>query len=102
MLVLATVPVHETSLANQLAWKVFREAYKDYMVTMQLAEKAASIQVATLKSLMGTECKHVLKQLDLIEEELKTTDTILTKLEKHFVPERNVLYEQYLFYSAEQ
>ena len=74
-------------------WKVFREAYKDYAVATQLTEKAASVQVATLKSLMGTECKQVLKRLNLIEEELKTTDTILTKLEEHFVPERNILYE---------
>ena len=78
-------------------WKVFREAYKDYAVTPQLTEKAASVQVATLKSVMGTECKQVLKRLDQTEEELKTTDTILTKLEEHFVPERNIVYEQYLF-----
>ena len=68
-------------------WKVFTEAYKDYTFATQLTEKAASSQVTTLKSVMGTVCKEVLKQLELTEEQLKSTDTILTMLEEHFTPE---------------
>ena len=83
-------------------WKVFREAYKDYAIATQLTEKAAAIQVATLKSVMGTEYKQVLKRLELTEKHLNSTETILAKLKEHFAPERNILYERYLFYNAEQ
>ena len=43
-----------------------------------------------------------MKRLELTQEELSTTSTILEKLELHFAPERNILYERYLFHSAEQ
>ena len=51
---------------------------------------------------MGTECKQVLKRLDLSSEVLTKTSMILDYLETHFAPERNILYEWYLFHSAEQ
>ena len=35
-------------------------------------------------------------------EELAKTSTILDQLEKHFAPERNILYERYIFHNAEQ
>ena len=50
---------------------------------------------------MGNECKEALKRLELTEEQLKSTETILAKLEEYFVSERNILYERYLFYGAE-
>jgi len=51
---------------------------------------------------MGTECKKVLKRLNLTQGELKKTSTILDHLEKHFTPERTILYERYVFHNAEQ
>lgn len=83
-------------------WKIFREAFTDYATATQLTDKSDKVQVATLKTVMGTECKQVLKRLELTLEELSKTATILEKLELHFSPERNILYEQYLFHSAEQ
>ena len=83
-------------------WKIFQEAYTDYAVATELTGKEDTIQVATLKTLMGKECKQVLNRLDLTEGQLKKTATILEGLRKHFSPERNVLYECYLFHSAEQ
>uniref|UniRef100_A0ABM0MBB2 Uncharacterized protein K02A2.6-like n=1 Tax=Saccoglossus kowalevskii TaxID=10224 RepID=A0ABM0MBB2_SACKO len=52
--------------------------------------------------LMGTECKKILKRLQLTDDEMKEPQTILDKLEAHFVPKRNVLYERYVFHNAEQ
>ena len=83
-------------------WKIFREAFTDYAMAMQLTDKSNKVQVATLKTVIGTECKQVLKRLELTQEELSTTLTILEKLELHFAPEWNILYERYLFHSAEQ
>ena len=74
----------------------------DYATVTQLTDKNNRVQVATLKTVMGTECKQVLNRLELTEEELSKTSTILEKLELYFAPERNILYERYLFHSAEQ
>jgi len=83
-------------------WKIFREAFTDYATATELAKKSDVIQVATLKAVMGTECKQVLKWLSLTPEELMKTSTILDHLEKHFAPERNILYKRYIFHNAEQ
>ena len=74
-------------------WKIFREAYKDYLIATGLDKKDKAIQVATLKGLMGTECKKILKRLQLPEDEMKEPEIILGKLEAQFVSERNILYE---------
>lgn len=83
-------------------WKIFRESFTDYATAAELTKKSNAIQVATLKAVMGTECKQVLKQLSLPPEELAKMSTILNHLEKHFTPERNILYERYIFHNAEQ
>ena len=83
-------------------WKTFREAYDDYLIAMGLDQKGKKIQIATLKSLMGTECKKILKRLQLSTEDMKDPKISLDKLEDHFLPERNILYERYLFHNMEQ
>ena len=81
---------------------IFQEAFTDYATVTKLDKKSNEIQVATLKSVMGQDCKQVLKRLELTVEELKNPETILEKLQRHFSPERNILYERYMFHSAEQ
>ena len=72
------------------------------MIATGLDKKDEIIQVATLKSLMGMECKKILKRLQLSATEMKDPAVILTKLEDHFVPVRNILYERYIFHNTEQ
>ena len=83
-------------------WKAFQESYEDYSIATELTEKDNTVQVATLKTLMGPECRKHLKGLTLTVEELKNPDTILDKLKEHFSPTRNVLYDRYLFFAASQ
>ena len=83
-------------------WKVFHDAYEDYAIAAELLGKDSAVQAATLKTIMGKQCKQILNRLGLTTEELKSTDTILTKLEAHFAPARNILFERYRFHSAEQ
>ena len=52
-------------------WKIFQEAYEDYLIATGLNKKDKAIQVAPLKSLMGTECKKKLKRLQLFADEMK-------------------------------
>ena len=86
----------------QLTGRIFREAYEDYLIATGLDKKDKAIQVATLKSLMGTECKKILKRLQLPTDEMKEPEIILGKLEAHFVSERNILYKRYIFHNTEQ
>ena len=71
-------------------WKAFYESYEDYVVATGLHQKDKIIQVATLKSLTGIECKKILKRLQLSEDEMKDPKTILDKLQDNFLPVKNV------------
>ena len=57
-------------------WKIFQESFTDYATATELTKKSDAIEVATLKAVMGTECKQVLKRLNLTPEELAKTSTI--------------------------
>jgi hypothetical protein len=79
----------------------FRESFEDYSVAVELEKKSDKIQVATLKSIVGRECKEILKQIHVSAETEKVKD-ILDKLSQHFVPKTNLLFERYKFYEATQ
>ena len=84
-------------------WKVFREAYADYAMATELGKKEKAVrQVATLKTVMGKECRQILGRLELSREEMNDEEIIMTKLESYFEPTRNILYERYLFHEAAQ
>ena len=40
--------------------KVFREAYADYAMAMELGKKEKAVQAPTLKTVMGKECPQIL------------------------------------------
>ena len=82
-------------------WKVFRDAYEDYAIAAELSAKDPAVQAATLKTIMGKECKQILNRLGLTAAELKKTD-IIEQIRSTFPPARNILFERYRFHSAEQ
>ena len=51
---------------------------------------------------MGRECANILKRMQLSEDERKDTETILDKLEAHFLPCKNIIYGSFLFHSRTQ
>lgn len=83
-------------------WTFFRAQYENYEVATGLNKKSDDIRVATLLSLMGKECFRIYTHLDMGEVERKKVSTILTALEGHFAPTRNVIYERYKFNTCEQ
>ena len=83
-------------------WKVFKEAYADFAMATELTNKDNVIQAATVKTIMGKECQQILSHLELSNDDKKKPNKILKKLEEYFTPSRNVLYERYLFHSAQQ
>ena len=52
-------------------WRICKENWEDYLLATGLDKKDKKIQAATLKSVMGNECKERLSALELTEEPLK-------------------------------
>ncbi|XP_033095250.1 uncharacterized protein K02A2.6-like [Anneissia japonica] len=51
---------------------------------------------------MGAECRKVLRNLNLTEEDSKDPDKILQALDDQFLKQNNILFERYKFYNAVQ
>ena len=51
---------------------------------------------------MGKECFEVYENLPLTVNERNDSDIIISKLTEYFEPQRNIIYERYLFNSATQ
>ena len=95
-------------------WQDFETAWDDYLLATQLNEKlvnnnnepciAGMAQVAaTLCSVMGPECKKVLINLPgLTQAQRRDPAAIIEALRTHFVPQRNVVYERFIFWNASQ
>uniref|UniRef100_A0AAV2KM67 Uncharacterized protein n=1 Tax=Knipowitschia caucasica TaxID=637954 RepID=A0AAV2KM67_KNICA len=63
-------------------WDVFRAEYEDYVLVTGVAEKDKKIQAATLRSVMGSECRHVYRHnLNLTAEQREDPAAILSALE---------------------
>lgn len=95
-------------------WRDFEAAWNDYLLATQLNERltdadgdrsvAGCTQVAaTLCTIMGAECKKVMISLpNLSAEDKRNPDRIIEALREHFVPQRNVVYERFMFNNAFQ
>ena len=53
---------------TEVNWNKFKEAYDDYIVATEIDQKDNKIIVATLKTLMGEECRKTLAGLKLSNE----------------------------------
>ncbi|KAJ8398705.1 hypothetical protein AAFF_G00419020 [Aldrovandia affinis] len=84
-------------------WDIFRAEYEDYVLVTGTAEKDKKIQTATLRSVMGSECRHVYRHnLNLSVAGTGDPAVILDELEKYFKPAKNTIYERYVFGSCKQ
>ena len=83
-------------------WQYFKDSYTNYATATELDKKEATIQVATLLSVMGKECHTVYKNLPMTVDQRKNPETILAKLSEHFEPAKNTIYERFVFNSCVQ
>ena len=74
----------------------------DYAIATELSHKEKAMQAATLKTVMGKECRQILARLELSTEYVKYLTVIIEKLESYLEPTQNILYECYLLHKAEQ
>ncbi len=83
-------------------WQYFKDSWQNYEVAVELAQKDKTVRVATLLSVIGRECFLIYKNLPFTEEERKDPDTILQGLSNYFEPQRNTVYERYVFNTCSQ
>ena len=83
-------------------WEFFRQQYEDYEIATELCQRQMSVRLASLRSIMGKECLQILRNLSLTAEQQATVKGCLDGLEAHFKPQRNVVYERYVFNSCVQ
>ena len=89
-------------------WKDFKNSWEYYVIATDLRSKldndeGKEIVAATLCTVMGAICKRILNSLpSLSAEDKKDPSKIVQELKKHFFPQRNVLYERFVFNSAVQ
>ena len=83
-------------------WQYFKSSWSNYEIATELYKKEKNIRVATLLSVMGKECFQVYENLPLTASQRADPASILLKLGEHFEPQRNTIYERYVFNSAVQ
>lgn len=84
-------------------WDIFRAEFEDYSLAVDLTQASSEVQAATLRSLMGPECRHVYRyNLQLTPAERNDVKKVLEKLEEYFHQSKNVIYERYVFGCCKQ
>ncbi|KAK3091628.1 hypothetical protein FSP39_021345 [Pinctada imbricata] len=83
-------------------WTFFKSQWENYEIATELSEKDEKIRVATLLTIMGKDCYHIFENLSLQDDDRKKIKPVLDALEAHFSPKTNVIYERYIFNTAEQ
>ena len=86
-------------------WKAFKKAFEDFSTARELGKKDNKEQVATLKTLMGLDCKKaekILTELKLPDEKMGDVKEIIKTLDDNFIVNLNVLYDENQFYLAAQ
>ena len=89
-------------------WKDFENSWEYYVIATDLRSKldndeGKEIVAATLCTVMGADCKRIMNSLPCLSAaDKKDPAKIVQELKKHFIPQRNVLYERFVFNSAVQ
>ena len=80
----------------------FRQQWKHYEVARELIHQKMAVRLASLRSIMGKECLQIYRNLSLTPEQQESVQGYLEALEAYFKPQRNVVYERYVFNSCVQ
>jgi hypothetical protein len=80
----------------------FRHAWTNYLIASGLENKFERDKIANLQILLGTEAYLYIKNLPLTADDQSTAEKILDALERHLLPEINVIYERAMFNTAKQ
>ena len=83
-------------------WEFFRQQWEDYEVATELVQQKTAVRLASLRSIMGKNCLQIYRNLSLTPEQQESVQGCLEAMEAYFKPQRNVVYERYVFNSCVQ
>ena len=80
-------------------WEFFRQQWEDYEVATGLDKQDSKIRLASLRSAMRKDCLQIFLNLRISDQDRNNVQTYLNVLENYFKPQRNVVYEWFVFKS---
>ena len=80
-------------------WEFFLQQWEDYEVATGLDKQDSKIRLASLRSVMRKDCLQIFLNHRILDEHRNNVQTCLNVLENYFKPQRNVVYEWYVFKS---
>lgn len=96
-------PPAEMKLSGDVAadWDTLKKDFEDYMLVFGLAKETVEVKAATLRRVMGSECRHYKHNLHLIEGQESDLAAIMAALET-FNLQKNVTFEHFVSGSLKQ
>lgn len=84
-------------------WKTWTQHFEIYKMASGLGNKPKSVQVNTLLHVAGPEAIRIHYTFEYGEDEDKDDlSVLLTKLDDHFLPQKNISYKRHIFHTRIQ
>lgn len=84
-------------------WQLWKENFERYNIASGLAKLSDEEQINALIYVMGLKANNIFKSFTFVkEEDGEKFETVLQKFNAHFLPHKNVIHEQYRFFSRNQ
>ena len=84
-------------------WPEWKTRFARYRIASKLNAETEEVQIATLLYSMGKLAEGLFPSLTFdSEDDKKKYDKVVTALDEHFVPKRNIIYERACFYKRVQ
>ncbi|UYV63734.1 K02A2.6-like [Cordylochernes scorpioides] len=102
---MSNIPVPAPILINSQTaenWRFFKSQWDNDQVATELNKKDYNVIRAAFLSLIGKDCFNLFLNLDLKEDEKNSLPRIIGALNNHFTPQKNVIYERYIFNTSNQ
>lgn len=81
-------------------WKYFKKSWNNYKLATGLDKKANNVVLATLYTILGREANQIAENLEVTDP--TDPDSLIEALSNYFEPQKNTIFERYLFNTAVQ
>lgn len=92
-----SIPTPEPFSFNIADWENWIRRFERFRVVSGLIKQEENLQVETLLYLMGPQADVIVDSLKLSTDDLKSYSTVKDKLNSHFLPKTNVIFERARF-----
>ena len=93
------IVISENSIED---WRIWKQSFEFYAKATDLYTKDGEVQVATFMSVLGYEAINIYNSFVLSDDDKKDLKAIITHFDEYFLPQRNIIYERFIFNSANQ